>query len=102
MQPRSSQSHIKLVIAFSLVLLAAGAVPVAGDDTGILGRLFRWVAARRTRARRAPSSGQACRTAVRSAHQVPRFRPPGAVPHTRRRGRQTLTVCRQTPVRLRP
>jgi hypothetical protein len=42
MQPRLAQSYIKLVISFSLVLLAVGAAPVAGDDTGILGRLFRF------------------------------------------------------------
>lgn len=42
MQPRLSQSHVKLVISFSLVVLAAGMAPAAGDDTGILGRLFRF------------------------------------------------------------
>ena len=51
MHPRLSQSHGKLVTAFSLVILAAGMAPASGDDTGILGRLFRLAAVRRTRAR---------------------------------------------------
>ena len=51
MHPRLSQSHGKLVIAFCLVVLAAGMAPAWGDDTGILGRLFRWAAVRPTRAR---------------------------------------------------
>ena len=41
MHPRLSQSHVKLVTSFSLAILAAGIVPASGDDTGILGRLFR-------------------------------------------------------------
>ena len=41
MHPRLSQSHGKLLIALSLVILAAGMAPAWGDDTGILGRLFR-------------------------------------------------------------
>ena len=42
MQPRLSQSHVKLVISLSLAILTAGIAPVLGDDTGILGRLFRF------------------------------------------------------------
>ena len=42
MHPRLSQSHVTLVTSFSLVILAAGMAPASGDDTGILGRLFRF------------------------------------------------------------
>ena len=42
MQPRLSQSHVKLVISLSLATLTVGIAPALGDDTGILGRLFRF------------------------------------------------------------
>ncbi len=42
MHPRLSQSHVKLVTTFSLAALVAGMAPASGDDTGILGRLFRF------------------------------------------------------------
>jgi hypothetical protein len=42
MHPRLSQSHVTLVTSFSLVILAVGMAPASGDDTGILGRLFRF------------------------------------------------------------
>jgi hypothetical protein len=41
MHARLSQSHGQLLTAFSLVILAVGTAPAWGDDTGILGRLFR-------------------------------------------------------------
>ena len=58
MHPRLSQSHGKLLTALSLVILAAGMTPSWGDDTGILGRLFRWAAVRPTRARARPRPNQ--------------------------------------------
>jgi hypothetical protein len=42
MHPRLSQSHVTLVTSFSLIILAVGMAPASGDDTGILGRLFRF------------------------------------------------------------
>ena len=41
MHPRLSQSHGKLVTALCLIVMTAGIAPAWGDDTGILGRLFR-------------------------------------------------------------
>ena len=41
MHPRLSQNHYRLVIALGVVVLAAGLTPVRGDDSGLLGRLFR-------------------------------------------------------------
>jgi hypothetical protein len=42
MHPRFSQSHGKLVTWLGLVVMTAGIAPAWGDDTGILGRLFRF------------------------------------------------------------
>lgn len=42
MHPRLAQSRVTIVTSFSLLVLAAGMVPASGDDTGILGRLFRF------------------------------------------------------------
>ena len=41
MQPRLSQSLHKFLTALCLVVLAAGLAPARGDDSGLLGRLFR-------------------------------------------------------------
>ena len=41
MHHRSFQSHGKLLSALSLAILTTGLTPSCGDDTGILGRLFR-------------------------------------------------------------
>ncbi len=41
MHPRLSESHGKLLSALSLAILATGMTPSWGDDSGILGRLFR-------------------------------------------------------------
>lgn len=42
MHPRLSQGHGKLVTALGLIVVTAGIGPAWGDDTGILGRLFRF------------------------------------------------------------
>ncbi len=41
MQPRLFQRHGKLLSALALAVVATGLAPAWGDDTGILGRLFR-------------------------------------------------------------
>ena len=42
MHPRLAQSRVTFVTSFSLLILAAGMATASGDDTGILGRLFRF------------------------------------------------------------
>ena len=41
MHPRVSQSLGKFTTALGFIIVAAGLSPVRGDDTGLLGRLFR-------------------------------------------------------------
>ena len=41
MHPRLSQGHRKLIASFCLIVMTVGLAPAWGDDTGILGRLFR-------------------------------------------------------------
>ncbi len=84
MHPRLSQSHGKLLTALSLAILATGMTPSWGDDTGILGRLFRLGGGSTDSS---PSTGPAHRTnpdlslmAARPARRAAPSRPTGPLP----------------------